>query len=383
MSQPANLSPSAAPSVVPLTKPSVGAAELAAVAAVFDSGWLAGQGPRSAELEDAFRDLTSVAHTIAVNNCTAGLHLALLGLGIGAGDEVIVGDYSFPATAHAVCFTGARPVFVDVRSDTATIDPRLVDAAISPATRAIIGIDALGVPADWDELSDIARTNGLALVEDAACAAGGTYRGRACGSFGDVAAFSLHARKGITCGEGGVIATDSAELAERIRPLVCFGMESAYARQGSAGSSLPRFTELGYNYKLADILAAIATVQVGRLGTLLAHRRRAAAYYAAALADIDGVRAPQVPDDREPTWQTYAVEILEADRDAVIASLRELGVQSTIGTYAQHTQPVYGATASCPNSERFAERHLALPMSAEIGEADQDRVVAALRRALG
>ena len=149
------------------------------------------------------------------------------------------------------------------------------------------------------------------------------------------------------------------------------------------GSSLPRFTELGYNYKLADILAAIATVQVGRLGTLLAHRRRAAAYYAAALADIDGVRAPQVPDDREPTWQTYAVEILEADRDAMIASLRELGVQSTIGTYAQHTQPVYGATASCPNSERFAERHLALPMSAEIGEADQDRVVAALRRALG
>src|SRR5262245_25012192 len=220
---------------VPLTRPDAGEAELAAVAAVFESGWLAGQGPRGTELEQGFTALTGRGHAIAVNNCTAGLHLALLALGVGPGDEVLVADYSFPATGHAVLYCGATPVFVDVLPDTGTIDPDLAEGLITSRTRGILAVDALGIPADWEPLEDIAARHGLFLVEDAACATGGVYRGRPCGSFGDIGVFSLHARKGITSGEGGVLVSDDAEIARRVRAEACFGMESAFARQSATG----------------------------------------------------------------------------------------------------------------------------------------------------
>lgn len=367
------------PAAVPLTRPSTDDAELAAVAEVLESGWLAGQGPRGAALEDGFRALTGRRHAIALNNCTAGLHLALAGLGVGPGDEVLVADYSFPATGHAVLYTGATPVFVDVGPD-GTVDTDLVAAAVTPRTRAIVAVDALGMPADWDALEEIAVGRGLRLVEDAACAAGGTYRGRPCGGFGDVAVFSLHARKGITCGEGGVLVTDDEELAGRVREASCFGMRSAFVRQNAATLAVPSFTALGWNYKLSDILAAVACVQLGKLDGFLTRRRAIAARYHELLADLPGVSPPVVPAGREPTWQTYAVTIEEPhDRDAAAATLKARGIGCTIGTYAMHREPVYGPARACPVSERLFRRHLALPMHPELTEEEQDRVVDALR----
>ncbi|GAB4046356.1 DegT/DnrJ/EryC1/StrS family aminotransferase [Catellatospora paridis] len=365
---------------IPLTRPSVGDAELAAVADVFESGWLAGQGPRSATLEEGFKELTGQEHAIALNNCTAGLHLALMALGVGPGDEVIVSDYSFPATGHAVLYCGAKPVFADVRADTATIDPAVVEALITPNTRGIIAVDALGIPADWTELEAIAAKHGLFLVEDAACSAGGTYAGRPTGSFGDVAIFSLHARKGITSGEGGVLTTNNAELAARVRAASCFGMQSAFARQNSDKLTIPTFPEIGYNYKLSDVLAAIAVVQLSRLDEFTKARRSVAARYAELLADVPGVHAPVVPEDREPTWQTYAITVDDhIDRDALIMGLRAQGIGSNIGTYAMHLQPVYGTTNPCPVSKRVFERQVALPMFPELSEEDQLRVVSVVR----
>ncbi len=367
---------------IPLTRPSTDGRELAAVAEVLDSGWLAGQGPKGRELEEGFMQLTGRAHAVAVNNCTAALHLALGSLGVGPGDEVLVGDYSFPATAHAVLYCGATPVFVDVRADIGTIDVDLVPDLVTPRTRGIIGIDALGIPADWDLLRGAADRHGLFLVEDAACATGGVFQGQPCGSFGDIAGFSLHARKGITCGEGGVVTTDDAALASGVRRDSCFGMISAFERQASDSLIVPEFTDLGYNYKLADILAAIALVQLDKLDALLECRRAAAVYYEVLLRNLAGVNAPVVPSDREPTWQTYAITVsAELSRNDLIMGLRRRGIGTNIGTYALHSQPIYGAdgaAAHCPVATSLFQRHLALPMYAEITRAQQERVVETL-----
>ncbi|MEO5843159.1 MAG: DegT/DnrJ/EryC1/StrS family aminotransferase [Acidimicrobiales bacterium] len=368
---------------VPLGFPSLGAAELRAVNEAFQSGWVAGQGPRTRAFEEAFAEQCGVAHAVAVNNCTAGLHLALLALGVGAGDEVLVADYTFPATGHAVLYCGARPVFVDVRPDTATIDAQTITAAITPRTRGVIAVDAFGQVADYDEIEAIARDRGLFVLEDAACATGASYRGRPTGSFGHAACFSLHGRKGITCGEGGVVTTDDRSIADRVRKLSCFGMESAFSRQHSAQLPIPIFDDLGYNYKLSDILAAIALVQLQRLDELLAKRRHVATRYSAGLRSIALVESPAEPTDRQQVFQSYAVTIGgPVSRDKVALALRDRGIGCNIGTYASHLQPIYAssgvAPVRCPTSARLFRQHLALPMHAELSDDDVDHVVAVL-----
>ncbi|MEO8697075.1 MAG: DegT/DnrJ/EryC1/StrS family aminotransferase [Acidimicrobiales bacterium] len=368
---------------VPLGLPSLGPAELQAVSDAFASGWVAGQGPRTRALEEAFAEQCGVAHAVAVNNCTAGLHLALLALGVGPGDEVLVADYTFPATGHAVLYCGALPVFVDVRPDTATIDPQAITAAITPRTRGIVAVDAFGQVADYDEIESIARAHGMFVLEDAACATGARYHDRPTGSFGDVACFSLHGRKGITCGEGGVVTTDDPAIANRVRKLSCFGMESAFSRQHSSQLPIPVFDDLGYNYKLSDILAAIAFVQLQRLDELLARRRDAAARYTVALRSVAYVEPPAEQTDRQQVFQTYAVTISEPlQRDRIALALRDRGIGSNIGTYASHLQPIYASSGAvpvrCPTSARLFRQHLALPMHAELSDDDVDYVVAML-----
>jgi len=369
---------------IPLTRPATGPDELAAVAAVLESGWLAGQGPQGTLLEQEFAALTGRAHAIAVNNCTAGLHLAVAALGLQPGDEVLVADYSFPATGHAVLYAGGSPRFVDVRAATGSIDTTLLAGQIGARTRGIIAVDALGVPADWDLLEKVAVEHGLWLLEDAACSVGGVFQGKPCGSFGDVAVFSLHARKGITSGEGGVIVTDNAALAARMRSWSCFGMRSALSRQNAASLEIPDFAELGYNYKLSDILAAVARVQLGKLDEFMSDRRRLATRYEQLLADIPGVAAPRIPADRLPTWQTYAVAVdVGVDRDRVVVGLRERGVGSNIGTYALHAQSVYGdAAPERPVSSRLFATHMALPMYVGLTDTAQERTAEALIQAL-
>lgn len=370
--------------VIALGQPTVGEAELAAIAEVFASGWLAGAGPTCRRFEERFAAATGTAHALATSNCGAALHLALLALGVGPGDEVIVGDYTFPATGHAVMWTGAKPVFADVRPDIWTVDPAAVEAAITPRTVGIIAVDVAGQPADYDELRAIADRHKLFLVEDAACAAGATYKGRPAGSLADIAAFSFHGRKGITAGEGGALTSDREDLIAHARKLHTYGIESALNRAASADLPIPTFDELGYNYRLSDVAAAIMLAQLDRLPDLLATKRRIAARYGELLKDFELVTVPAELPDREHPWQAYILTLDAAvDRGAVAARLRSRGVQCNFGTYSSHVQPLYGEPArTCPVSADLFARHLAIPMHANLTEQQVDRVAATVREAV-
>jgi perosamine synthetase len=365
---------------IALGQPTVGDEELAAVAEVFRSGWLAGNGPTCRKFEDEFAAAVGTRHALAVSNCTAALHLALLALEVGPGDEVIVADYTFPATGHSVLYTGATPVFADVRADTATVDPESVRALIGPRTVGIIAVDAGGLPADYDQLNNLATEHGLFLIEDAACSAGATYQGRPAGRLAPIACFSFHGRKGITAGEGGAIVTDDPAIDAKVRKLHAFGIDSAHSRAGQRDLPVPQFTELGYNYKLSDIAAAIMRVQLRRLSSLVDRRSKIAASYQRQLGDLAGIRLPVEPEDRQHSWQTYALTLDPGlNRGEIAAGLRDRGIGCNIGTYASHLQPVYGSTNPCPTSLDLYQRHLAIPMHANLTDGEVDQVAAAVR----
>lgn len=369
---------------IALSEPTLGEEEVEIVRDVLASGWVAGQGPRGQELERVFAEVTERSHAVAVSNCTAALHLAMLALEVGPGDDVLVADYTYPATGHAVLFTGGRPVFVDVRAETGTIDPDAAARAVTPRTRGIVAVDVFGQCAEYEPLRALCDRHGLFLVEDAAAAVGATYRGRPAGSFGDVACFSLHARKGVTSGEGGVLVTDDRQVAETVRKLSCFGVVSAFERQQSDDLAIPSFEMLGYNYKLSDIQAAIALVQLGRLPELLKIRRSIADVYGECLSQVAGVELPAEDGDREHTWQAYVIALDPTiSRGRVARALRSTGIQAGIGTFASHLQPVYRDTASCPVSADLFSRHLAIPMHANLTASQAERVAGSLATAVG
>lgn len=368
---------------VALGEPTVGAEELAAVQRVFDSGWLSGAGPTCREFETRFAQTVGTSHALATSNCGSALHLGLDVLGVKPGDEVIVGDYTFPATGHSVMWTGATPVFADIRPDIWSADPAAVEASITERTVGILAVDVFGQPADYDELRAIADKHGLFLMEDAACSAGASYKGRPAGSLADVATFSFHGRKGITAGEGGALVTDRADLAEHARKLHTYGIAPALSREGDTDLPIPSFDEAGYNYRLSDISAGIMLAQLDRLETLVARRGEVAIAYAERLRDIEGVTAPVALDDRVHPWQSYVVTLdAGIDRGAVAGYMRQNGVQCNFGTYASHVQPVYGFDGHLPVSADLFRRHLAIPMHANLTEADIDRVVEVLTEAV-
>lgn len=369
--------------VIALGQPTVGEPELRAIEEVFRSGWIAGNGPTGKRFGDEFARVAGTTHALPVNNCTAALHLAVSALGLGPGDEVVVADYTFPATGHAVVYAGGKPVFADVRADTATVDPAAVEAAITDRTVGIMAVDALGQCADYTELQAIADARGLWLVEDAACASGATYQGRPAGSFGDAACFSFHGRKGITAGEGGALTTDRDDIAAQARKTHAFGIESALTRAGTTDLPIPEFDEIGYNYKLSDISAAIMLAQLERLPALVKARQTVAEAYGELLADLELVTLPVTAADRTHSWQSYVLTLdPSVDRGAVASELRSKGVQCNFGTYASHLQPVYGVTDPCPVSADLFRRHLAIPMHANLTEAEVERVASTLRDAV-
>lgn len=368
---------------IALGQPTVGDAELAAIAEVFKSGWIAGNGPTSRKFEAAFAAATQADYALATSNCTTALHLAFHCLGAGKGDEVLVADYTFPATGHAVMYTGAEPVFVDVLPGTATIDPAAVEAAITDKTVGIAAVDYAGQSADLSTLEQIASKHGLWLVEDAAPAAGAQHAGRSAGSFGDAGCFSFHGRKGITSGEGGALTTKHADLDAKARKLHAFGIESALDRAESTDLPVPEFDELGFNYKLSDIAAAIMTVQLERMPTLIADRTKVADRYNAALAGNELVTIPQTAEGNVHTWQAYTLTLDPTiDRGALAQQLRSQGVQCNIGTYASHLQPLYGFKQTCPVSADLFKRHFTIPMHANLTDDEVQRVIDTLTTAL-
>ncbi len=368
---------------IPLVHASLGKQEVAAVEEVFSSEWTAGQGPRVKALEMELAERYGVGGAVATSSCGAALHLSLLALGVEPGDEVIVADYTFPAPAHAVRYVGAVPIFADVRADTGTIDPKAVAELIGPRTVGVIAVDTVGLPAGYAELRAITDRYGLFLVEDAACAVGATYEGRPAGALAPVACLSFHGRKGITCGEGGAVLTADPELAAKARLRSSFGIEPIFAQARVIGLPIPEFTEIGYNYKLSDIAAAIVQVQIGRIGELLDRRRAFAAHYAESLAGEELVTVPHVPPDRTHAWQSYLVKLdPSVDRAAVAADLRAQGIGCGHGSWACHLQPVYETKQSCPVSADLFQRQLAIPMHAELSMNQVERVAKTLRTAI-
>lgn len=368
---------------IPLVQASLGEQELAAVAEVFSSGWPAGQGPRGKGLETQLAERYGAGGAVAVSNCGAALHLALLALGVKPGDEVIVADYTFPAPAHAVRYVGAVPVFADVRADTGTVDPRAVADLVGPRTVGVIAVDTVGLPADYEELTAITERHGLFLVEDAACAVGATYQGREAGALAPLACLSFHGRKGVTSGEGGALLTADPALATAARLRSSFGIESIFDQAKIVGLPVPVFTEVGYNYKLSDIAAAILQVQLGRVGELLERRRASAALYDELFGEEELVTVPHVPRDRTHAWQSYLLKLdPRVDRAAVAADLRAQGIGCGHGTWACHLQPVYDTKQVCPVSADLFERQLAIPMHAELSTHQVERVAKAVRTAV-
>ncbi len=356
---------------VALGQPTVGEEELKAVAEVFESGWLSGAGPQCVAFEGEFAASMGAPAGLTTSNCGSALHLAQVVLGTGSGDEVIVADYTFPATGHAVMWTGATPVFVDVRPDIWSIDTTQIEAAITERTVGIIAVDPFGQPADWNELRAIADKHKLWLLEDAACASGATYGGKPVGTIADMAAFSFHGRKGITAGEGGALVSTRLDLIEHARKLHTYGITPAISREGAATLPVPTFTELGYNYRMSDIQAAIMRVQLNRMPDLLAQRHRAAAGYQELLGDLEQIILPVTLADRTHTWQSYVIAVApELDRGKVAVALRANGVGCNFGTYASHVQPLYGEQKPLPVSADLFDRHIAIPMHANLTDDD-------------
>lgn len=368
---------------IALVHASLGERELAAVAEVFASGWPAGQGPRCTALEAQLAARYGAGGAVAVSNCGCALHLALLVHGVKPGDDVIVADYTFPAPAHAVRYVGATPIFADARPDTGTVDPHAVADLIGPRTVGVIAVDTVGLPADYTELTAITQKYGLFLVEDAACAVGATYKGVQAGALAPTACLSFHGRKGISSGEGGALLTADPRLAAAARKRASFGIEAIFDQARIAGLPIPEFTEIGYNYKLSDIAAAILQVQLGRIDELLERRNAFAARYAELLGGEELITLPYVPQDRTHAWQSYLVKLdPSVDRAAVAADLRSQGIGCGHGTWASHLQPVYETKQSCPVSADLFRRQLAIPMHAELSMDQVERVADTLRAAV-
>jgi len=362
-----------------LARPLVDDDELSEIRGVLASGYLT-QGPKVAEFERLIAQRVGTKHAFATTSATTALHLSLVALGIGPGDEVLVPDFTFPATANVVVQQAAIPVLVDVDLDSFTMSPVDLAAKITPRSKAVMPVHAFGVSADMDPILELAGRHGLAVIEDAACAIGTTYRGKPCGSLGTTGCFSFHPRKVITTGEGGMIAADDDALAGRIQLLRSHG--------GARRENRFVFEAAGFNYRMSDIQAAVGVAQVRKLDRLIAGKRELAAKLAERLKDVEGVRVPRDPPWGGHIYQSYVVLLDDRiDRDAVIRSMKDQGVETTLGTYALHAQPFFAGRfghrpGDLPNSYRAFLQSLTLPLYPPMQEADLDRVAAALHSAL-
>ncbi len=365
---------------VPLTKPYFDSDEIDEINGVLNSGWVS-QGPKVKEFEEAVARKIHSKHAIAVTNCTSAIHLALLSSGISPGDEVLVADYTFPATGHAVLYCGARPIFIDIDISTYNIDPEKIEPFITEKTKAIIPVHTFGQPARMDEIIEISRNYGLTVIEDAACALGAKFKGNYAGTIGEIGCFSFHARKGITTGEGGMLVTDDDEIARKARHLSTFGMTSAWEREKKVGFSIPVFTDVGYNYKMSDITAAIGVAQLRRLDKIIERKRTLAQYWNARLDEIDGIKKPYVNRNTISVNQSYVALVDHGiNRNMLIQDLLSEGIQTQIGTYASHMQPVYRAPQNCPCSQEVFHRAISLPMYYTLNETVIDEITRVIER---
>jgi perosamine synthetase len=367
---------------IQFARPYTGEEEARAAADAVRSGWIVG-GPRLAAFEEEFAARCGAAHGVGVSSWTTGAFLTLHTLGIGPGDEVLVPSYTFIASVNVITHCGATPVFVDIDPHTWNVDPEDLETKIGPRTKLLLPVDQIGLPCDMDAINAIAERHGVGVLDDAACAIGSTNRGRPVGSLAPVSIFSLHARKLVTTGEGGMIVTDDGDLAERLRRLRHQGMSlSDYQRHGMSPTAYESYPEVGYNFRITDIQAAMGRVQLAKLDEMLARRRAIAERYLDYLGNHPLFQPPTVPEGMETNWQSFQIGVREGaslGRDAVMERLHARGVPTRRSIMASHLEAPYRTLeADLPNTERAFARNLQLPMHPGLGIAQQDRILEAL-----
>ena len=346
--------------MIPVMKPWLGEEEARAAADAVCSGWVA-QGPKVAEFESRFAAHVGAEHGVAVSSCTTALHLSLHLLGIGSGDEVVVPSFSFIATANCARYVGATPVFADVELEDGNISVRTVEPVLTERTRAVVVVDQGGLPADVGPLREVCDRRGIALVEDAACAAGSRYRGAPIGAGTTLAAWSFHPRKLLTTGEGGMLTTSEVELAASARRLREHGMNvSAADRHASRQPVLESYLEVGFNYRMTDIQAAVGLVQLHKLDEMVRRRRQLASGYQAMLSDVPGLRTVRDPVWGESNFQSFWIELdreFRLSRNELLAALASEGISARAGIMAAHRQPAYAESpAHRPAGHRATDR---------------------------
>lgn len=371
-----------------ITEPYFDGEEIRLVQESLDSKWVT-QGPKTAQFERLFVERHQLQYAMATTSCTAALHLSTLALKLEPGDEVIVPAFTWVTSAHSAEYVGAKAVFVDVDLATFNLDPAALEAAITPRTRAIVVVHLFGKAAPMDEIMAISRKHNLAIIEDAACAVGSTYKGRPVGAIGDLGCFSFHPRKVITTGEGGMVTTNRKDLAERVKCLRNHGATGpAFGADPTKPYTMSTFELLGFNLRMSDIQAAVGVAQMAKLDRLLAERRRLALRYTELLAGTDEVIVPT--DDPGHTYQSYVTRLRADDRakrNAIMECLAERKIQTRPGTHAVHRLGYYASKYGLrpeqfPNACRAEDTTITLPIFPGMADDQQRLVVDTIRAKL-
>jgi dTDP-4-amino-4,6-dideoxygalactose transaminase len=388
---------------VPIVKPYLDNKEAEAVAAVLESGWLV-QGPKVAEFESMFADFTKAKLARATSSCTTALHLALLSSGIRAGDEVLVPSFTYVASANAIEYTGARPIFIDIDPRTFNIDAGKVEEYLAQSmkqdskVKGIMPVHLFGLSADMNPIMELARHYNLLVIEDAACALGSLFDGKHVGTFGKAGCFSFHPRKSITTGEGGMVITNNEEIASTIESLRNHGASvSDLARHQAGGALLPEFNMLGYNFRMTDIQGAIGVEQTKKLPYIIAKKMERAKIYNEQLDVIEYLRLPHTPNGRQHTYQSYVTQINSSElkklsldelneiRNKIMYKLEEAGIETRQGTHAVHTLGYYRNKYNLDFNDYLeslaADRlSITLPLYAQMTDQEQECVIDNLLR---
>ena len=373
--------------LLPYGRQALNDADVAAVVDVLRSDWIT-TGPAIAQFEEAIAGFVGARHAVSFSSGTAALHAAVFAAGLEAGDEAITTPLTFCATANAVLYQGATPVFADVRTDTLTLDADETARRVTPRTKAMMPVDYAGHPADLDAMLALADRHGLVVIEDAAHALGAAYRGRAVGSISHMTTFSFHPVKHLTTGEGGMVTTDDANLAKRLRLFRSHGIDGDARARQSEGTWFYEMTALGFNYRLTDIAAALGLAQVSRLQANLARRRAIAARYQTALAGMPGLTRPTTAADVAHAWHLYPIRIAPSiDRGDVFRALRAEGLGVNVHYVPVHLHPYYRDRfgyrgGEFPNAESAYQELISLPMFHGMTEADVEDVIAGVTKVM-
>jgi len=365
---------------LPYFQPSIGEEEIQEVAATLKSGWLT-MGPKTIIFEDQIAKYVGAKHAIALNSCTAALHLSLIALGIGGGDEVITSPFTFAATGNVIVQVGAKPVFVDIKRDTYNIDPEKIKEAITPRTKAIIPVHYAGQPCDMEAIMEIAQKHNLYVIEDAAHAIGAEYKGKKIGTFGNTTCFSFYATKNMTTGEGGAITTDNDELADKFKILRLHGIsKDAWKRYSATGNWHYEIEDCGWKYNMSDIQAALGIPQLQKLDNFVETRRKYAEIYNEEFANVNGIITPYERADVKHVYYLYPILLESLDRSQFIEKMRERGIGCSVHFIPLHLHPFYRKRfgfreRDFPNAEWVYEREVSLPLYPKMEENDLRYVI--------